>query len=176
MTLRSNKSVQKMALALLAITLAGCPLAPMVSQTIIDRPAELGDVPSQAYGTNVQCLDNQAPQAYFTFEPITPTPGEEVTFDASESTDLDGDQLAYLWTVTCNSCEDPNSVVIAPDPDDKVTMTYRDFFIEPGHIQASLIGSGGFEQFTVTLRVTDECGSFDPAEAKVNVTQGTSLF
>ena len=41
---------------------------------------------------------NEAPQAQFTYSPQIPTPGSEVTFDASGSADADGSVASYKWT------------------------------------------------------------------------------
>ena len=43
-----------------------------------------------------QCF-NRTPVARFSVSPSRPEPDEEVTFDASESTDFDGDSLSYEW-------------------------------------------------------------------------------
>ncbi|MCD6464393.1 PKD domain-containing protein, partial [Candidatus Woesearchaeota archaeon] len=56
-------------------------------------------------GVNVVELDvsiivvpvNDAPVALFSFEPLNPVVGEEVLFNASESFDVDGDVLTFVW-------------------------------------------------------------------------------
>ena len=42
---------------------------------------------------------NEAPSASFTVSPSSPTVGEEVTFDASDSTDEDGSIASYSWSI-----------------------------------------------------------------------------
>ncbi|MCD6464528.1 PKD domain-containing protein, partial [Candidatus Woesearchaeota archaeon] len=40
---------------------------------------------------------NDAPVALFSFEPLNPVVGQEVLFNASESFDVDGDVLTFVW-------------------------------------------------------------------------------
>jgi hypothetical protein len=40
---------------------------------------------------------NQPPSAGFTYSPASPTTSDDITFDASDSTDSDGDTLSYEW-------------------------------------------------------------------------------
>lgn len=42
--------------------------------------------------------ENKAPEAQFSYGPQTPTPGTQVTFDASGSADQDGTVASYEWT------------------------------------------------------------------------------
>ncbi|MCU4140519.1 MAG: hypothetical protein MW690_000994 [Methanophagales archaeon] len=42
-------------------------------------------------------IPNQPPKASFTFSPKNPLVNEEITFDASASTDPDGSIVSYEW-------------------------------------------------------------------------------
>jgi outer membrane protein assembly factor BamB len=71
----------------------------------------------------------QAPTASFTFSPLRPKPDEDITFDASDSTDLDGTIVSYTWdfgdgnvtTVTV-----PTIIHSFPEGTYQVTLTVKD--------------------------------------------------
>jgi PKD repeat protein len=89
----------------------------------------------------------QPPQAAFSFSPITPTVGDEVVFDASESKDPDGSITEYLWDFGDGSQESGPVVIHAYDA----------------------VG-----QYTVKLTVTDDQGLSSSAEKTLTVVQSAA--
>ena len=85
--------------------------------------------------------DNESPNASFTVDPSEPEPGEEVTLDASESSDVDGSIESYKWELG-----DGNSAT-----GQTVTNSYE---------------SG---EYTVTLTVTDDDGATATTSQSVSV-------
>lgn len=85
----------------------------------------------------------QAPQAVFSFEPITPTVGEEVVFDASESKDPDGSITEYLWDFGDGAPTESGPIVI--------------------HVYEAA------GQYTVKLTVTDDAGLSNSLEKSIQV-------
>jgi len=86
--------------------------------------------------------DNNAPDASFDFAPTNPTVGEEVTFDASGSSDSDGDIVSYEW-----------------DFGDGTTFEGQ-------------TGSYAYEEagdYTVTLTITDDDGATDTLSESLTV-------
>ncbi|MFB6192498.1 MAG: S8 family serine peptidase [Haloarculaceae archaeon] len=122
-----------------ATAAAGAPAAPAAP----DRPA-----PSVAGesgpGIGAAAADEPAapPNASFVIEPGSPTAGETVTFDASASSDPDGEVVTYVWTVD----------------DDRVAMGR--------HVEYTFESGGAHE---VTLTVTDEGDRTDAASRTVLV-------
>lgn len=92
--------------------------------------------------------DNSAPTAAFTHDPAVPDPDEEVTFDASPSTDPEADDLTYEWDFDDDGTVDEATT----DPDSTATHTYP----EPGTV-------------TVRLRVTDEFDQTDETTEEIRV-------
>ncbi|WP_153553956.1 glycosyl hydrolase family 18 protein [Halomicrobium sp. LC1Hm] len=72
--------------------------------------------------------ENQSPEASFTVSPSSPEPGEEVTLDASGSSDPDGDSLSYEWDIeTVGTVEGAeNSLTFDEAGDYEVTLTVTD--------------------------------------------------
>jgi len=90
---------------------------------------------------------NSAPTASFTSSMSTPAPGEDVSFDASGSSDSDGSISAYSWEFG-----------------DGATAT--------GQTATHSYGSTG--DYTVTLTVTDDDGATGTASTTVSVSSGSS--
>ena len=59
-----------------------------------------------ALGTGQARAANSAPTASFDYSPSTPTPDEDVTFDASGSSDSDGSIVEYDWKIERSSGTD----------------------------------------------------------------------
>lgn len=87
----------------------------------------------------------QAPQAQFSFTPVTPKVGEEVVFDASESKDPDGQITEYLWDFGDGSPSESGPTVI--------------------HVYAAA------GTYTVKLTVTDDAGLSNSLEKTLTVVQ-----
>lgn len=75
---------------------------------------------------------NTPPTAAFSYSPITPNPGENVTLDASSSADTDGSIVQYKWDidgdgVTDYESEDPTHLATFDSPGSyPVTLTVTD--------------------------------------------------
>jgi len=93
-------------------------------------------------------IPNQPPKASFTFSPKNPLVNEEITFNASASTDPDGSIVSYEWDF--GDGETASGKV--------VTHAYSD------------AGS-----YTVTLTVTDDDAATHSISKKVNVTTNWSF-
>jgi PKD repeat protein len=85
---------------------------------------------------------NSAPTAFFTYSPSSPSTGESVSFDGSDSTDSDGSISSYDW-----------------DFGDGTTAT--------GQTTSHSYDSGG--DYTVTLTVTDDAGATATSSQTVSV-------
>jgi PKD repeat protein len=96
--------------------------------------------------------DNQPPTADFTFSPTNPTVGEEVSFDASASTDSDGSVDEYRWdfdgdgsvdettqspttTHTFSTADDYAVKLTVVDDDDATNSTTQTVTVEPAEDQ-----------------------------------------
>ncbi|RJS81043.1 PKD domain-containing protein, partial [Methanophagales archaeon] len=87
--------------------------------------------------------ENQPPTASFTYSPQNPVVGEEITFDASSSTDPDGSIVSYEWD-------------------------FGDGNTGSGKIVTHSYPSAG--DYTVTLTVTDDKGAKDSTTKEIKVT------
>ena len=92
-------------------------------------------------------IPNQPPKASFTFSPKNPLVNEEITFDASASTDPDGSIVSYEWD-------------------------FGDGNTGSGKIVTHSYPSAG--DYTVTLTVTDDKGAKDTTTREIKVTQPLS--
>lgn len=92
---------------------------------------------------------NQPPSADFDWSPTSPTPGETVTFDASNASDPDGNVTGYAWDVDGDGTADAGGA-------------------QATHEFAS---AGSYD---VTLTVTDEDGANDSATRSVTVEVGNA--
>ena len=88
-------------------------------------------------------IPNQPPTALFTFSPKNPLVNEEITFDASASTDPDGSIVSYEWD-------------------------FGDGNTGSGKIVTHSYPSAG--DYTVTLTVTDDKGAKDTTTREIKVT------
>lgn len=99
----------------------------------------------------VQERPNTPPNAELTMSPELPTPGDEVTFDASDSSDPDGDPLNFGWTV---ETLDPYPQRISADLDgERDSRTF-----EEGTYVVELSvgdGEGGYDTVTRSFEVKD---------------------
>lgn len=86
----------------------------------------------------------QPPTADFTYSPENPKAGQQVTFDASDSFDFDGEVVSYVWDFTGDGKPDASGE----------TVTYT--FPAPG-------------AYDVTLTVTDNDGNTDSLTATIVV-------
>ncbi len=86
------------------------------------------------------------PTASFTFTPDDPVAGEAVTFDASSSTDPDGEIVSYEWDFDADGIADESGLAS--------TWT----FTTPG-------------DYSVSLTVTDDSGLTDTISNRINVTE-----
>ena len=96
--------------------------------------------------------DNRDPTASFTHTPAVPDPGDTVTFDASGSSDPEGDSLSYEWDFTDDGTFDDTGV------------TATNSYPSPGDV-------------TVRLRVTDTFGQADETTTTFRVNEApTAAF
>ena len=93
--------------------------------------------------------DNQAPTASFTTDVSTPSPGQQVAFDASDSTDSDGTIASYEWDVDGDGSTELSG--------ETVTHSYS--------------STGDYD---VTLVVTDDAGAPGTVTKTVSVTDGST--
>jgi len=89
---------------------------------------------------------NDAPTASLSVSPTNPTTGEQVTLDASESTDPDGDSLTYSWIIDGQHDHDWHEA------------TLQQTFQTAG-------------EHTVQVTVEDSAGNVDTASETVTVTE-----
>ncbi|MFB6131174.1 MAG: PKD domain-containing protein [Salinigranum sp.] len=94
------------------------------------------------HGTFTLSLPNAAPTAAFSFSPASPVTGSPVSFDASGSSDPDGDSLTYAWDFGGEG----TATGVAPD---------------------FAFAAGGDK--TVTLTVSDPSGAVDSTSETVSV-------
>ncbi len=101
----------------------------------------------QAWVWNVTSKENQPPVANFTYSPANPVVAQPITFNASNSTDPDGDITNYEWIFgdgnTTNTTEPTTNHTYAP------------------------AGT-----FTVTLTVTDDDGATNATSRAITVSEG----
>ena len=104
-----------------------------------------------ACGDDITDPDNQAPTASISADPVSVPRGDNnqtiVTLDGSASSDPDGDELTYDWTVPNGTFKDGTN---ASDPVIKVTFV-------------------GLRPYIVTLVVDDGNGGTDTAEFTVGL-------
>lgn len=111
-----------------------------VCLTVTDSTGAVGTVCHNVYALN------RSPHAAFTYYPYMVGKGDPVYFDASASSDPDGEVVEYLWTFG-----------------DGTTTTGE--YVE--HIYTSAGGSG--TQYPVTLTVVDDDGARDSVTQYVHV-------
>ena len=104
--------------------------------------AEVKDDAGQTAKCSANIYSNQPPVALFTYSPQNPVIGEEITFDASDSYDPDGEIVSYEWDFGDDSTG--NGEVVT-------------------HAYSSA------DAYTVTLTVTDDDGVTDSTSKVVNV-------
>ena len=107
-----------------------------------------------AGGSGGEDVPNEAPQAQFSYGPQTPTPGTEVTFDASGSSDEDGTVASYEWTIG-----------EATKTGAEVRYTF------PESIENKY---GGDARYEVTLTITDDEGATAETSKSVRVVPTSS--
>lgn len=88
--------------------------------------------------------DNSVPTPKFQYDPENPTPSDEITFDASGSSDPDGSIAGYSWDLNGDGSYDGSGETVSRSYDD----------------------SG---EYSVSLRVTDDDGATDVASETVSV-------
>ena len=91
---------------------------------------------------------DEPPTAAVSYQPSSPAPDEQVTFDASDSTDPDGQITEYAWDVTGDGQFQQTSDAV-----------YTHTYAEAG-------------EYTVTVQVTDDTGLTDRAQTTVSVKAG----
>jgi len=97
--------------------------------------------------TGVTVSEGTAPTCSFVFSPTAPEPGETVLFNASTSTDADGEVRRYIWNFG----------------DSTQSFTESDPFIEHDYAVEG--------EFTVTLTVEDDEGNESVCQQVVNVAE-----
>lgn len=93
---------------------------------------------------------NQLPTVAFTFSPQRPTSGGPIIFDASESSDPDGDIVLYEWDFTSDGVFD------------KMGKVLTETFFSSG-------------QYPVTLKVTDNQGGSSSTSQTIQVREGQNV-
>jgi len=89
-------------------------------------------------------IETEPPVASFTYNPTEPLVGEEVTFDASASYDIDGEIIFYMWNFG------DETITTITDP--VTTHTYM-----------------ATDAYTVTLTVTDDNGATESTSKIIDV-------
>lgn len=95
---------------------------------------------------------NQPPLAEFTYSPAIIYAEQTVNFDASNSTDPDGDELEYSWDFG-----DPNATTSNPNTDKGVTASH--IYTVPGNYNVTLVvedGKGGIDELSIEIAVLSE--------------------
>ena len=92
---------------------------------------------------------NAPPEATFTYEPENPNEGDEITFDASDSNDPDGEIDEYQWNFGDETIETTSNPII-------------EYSYGPA-------GEGNHGEFEVTLTVTDDDDATDEVSETINV-------
>lgn len=97
--------------------------------------------------------ENQPPLADFTYTPTEIYANQTVTFDASDSTDPDEDELTFSWNFG-----DPNATTSNPNTGNAVTESH--IYTMPGEYQVKLVvddgKEGGTDEVTENLTVLPE--------------------
>ena len=107
------------------------------------------DNDNQQITTKQITVDNPRPSAEFTYSPSSPNPDDEITLDASGSSDTDGRITSYEW--------DSNGDGVYSDYDD----------IDDGQTSSVTFSSGG--TYTIGLRVTDNGGKQKTTTKQITV-------
>lgn len=95
---------------------------------------------------------NQPPLAEFTYTPLIVYVNQTVNFNASNSTDPDGDDLEYTWTFG-----DPNATTSNPNTDSGVTASH--IYPGPSEYNVTLVvedGNGGIDELSMIITVLPE--------------------
>lgn len=95
----------------------------------------------------------ESPTATFTVDPADPDPGEELTFDASESSTIEEEIIEYRWDFTGDGTVDSTT------DDPVITHTYSD----PG-------------EYEVTLEVEDSAGETAASNQTLDVFEAEPFF
>ena len=119
-----------------------------VSESTVDTGEQTVSATMEAFSTvGVFGEGDVSPSASFTFDPDQPTAGQEVAFDAAESSSPNGEIEQYRWDFTGDGEFDET----VEDPETTTTFEETD-------------------EYTVTLEIEDETGAVDTTERGVVVT------
>jgi len=88
--------------------------------------------------TTTITVDNPAPEPSFDYSPSTPNPDDQITLDASDSSDLDGEIVSYEWDTDGDG--------------------YYSDFDDPSDGESATVSFDSGGTYTVGLRITDNGG------------------